>query len=339
MNQLLQVQNLSIGFPTEDGLVQATRNLSFDLNGGETLAIVGESGSGKSVSSMAIMGLHNQSSAKIEGEIILREGPDNLNIVTASELKLQEIRGKKISMIFQDPMSALHPYFTIGNQIAEAWLVHNDGTKAQALAQTVEMLDLVGIPEAKARVNDYPHQFSGGMRQRVLIAMALINHPRILIADEPTTALDVTVQLQILSLLKNLQSEFDMSILLITHDMGIVAEVADRINVMYAGTLVESGTVEELFDNPIHPYTIGLLNSLPRVDESHGARLRTIIGQPPSLINLPSGCKFQPRCRLSEMVGENKCIAQEPMLERKQNNHIARCHLSFEKILETRVLG
>ena len=300
MTNLLTVNNLSINFPTEDGLVRATRNLTFELKPGETLALVGESGCGKSVSSMAIMGLHNPKSTQISGQILVDSEDGLLDVITANQNELQKMRGNTISMIFQDPMTALHPYFSIADQISEAWLLHNDGTKEQAIAKAVEMLELVGIPEANKRVHDYPHQFSGGMRQRALIAMALINRPKILIADEPTTALDVTVQLQILNLLKKIQQELSMSILLITHDMGVVAEVADRINVMYAGSLVESGTVLEIFENPIHPYTIGLLNSLPRVDETHGTRLRTIPGQPPSLINLPKGCAFSVRCEFRQ---------------------------------------
>ena len=337
MKKILEIRNLSITFPTEDGKVRATRKLSFDLNEGETLAIVGESGSGKSVSSMAIMGLHNPKLTEISGEIILQDQSENIDIVKASDSQLRSIRGKSVSMIFQDPMSALHPYFSIGDQIAEAWLVHNDGTKSDALARAVEVLELVGIPDASNRLKDYPHQFSGGMRQRVLIAMALVNRPKILIADEPTTALDVTVQLQILTLLKNLQREFKMAVLLITHDMGVVAEVADRINVMYAGSLVESGSVQEIFERPTHPYTIGLLDSLPRVDEPHGARLRTISGQPPSLINLPKGCPFQARCSFSKYVADSKCEKTEPELTQMYPNHWASCHLSANRIAEIKV--
>jgi peptide/nickel transport system ATP-binding protein len=328
MTSLLKVKDLSVSFSTDDGKVQATRHLSFELNQGETLAIVGESGSGKSVSSMAIMGLHDRKSAEISGEILLNEESGTLDVVKASELTLEKLRGKSVSMIFQDPMSALHPYYSVGEQMAEAWLVHNDGTKDVSISKAVEMLKLVGIPDAEKRVYEFPHQFSGGMRQRVLIAMALINRPKILIADEPTTALDVTVQLQILNLLKSIQKELQMSIILITHDMGVVAEVADRINVMYGGTLVESGTVKEIFENPLHPYTKGLLASLPRVDHPHGTRLKAISGQPPSLINLPKGCTFAPRCEFVNKVPNNLCNTREPDLELKKMDHLVRCYLN-----------
>jgi len=336
LSHLLEVKNLSVAFPTEDGLVQATDDLSFHVDLGETLAIVGESGSGKSVSSMAIMGLHNPKTTKISGQVLISSLGHSTDVVTASSEEVRRLRGGTVSMIFQDPMSALHPYFTIGNQIAEAWLLHNDGTKDDARKKAIEMLDLVGISDAKNRADSYPHQFSGGMRQRVMIAMALVNHPKILIADEPTTALDVTVQAQILKLLKDMQREFNMAVILITHDLGVVAEVADRINVMYAGRLVEEGPVNEIYKNPVHPYTIGLLASVPRVDQAHGTRLKTIPGQPPSLISLPGGCAFEPRCEFAKFVPDNRCKTIRPEVQEKLTGHLARCHLSASQVLEVK---
>jgi peptide/nickel transport system ATP-binding protein len=332
VSRLLEVNNLSVAFPTEDGLVQATDNLSFHVELGETLAIVGESGSGKSVSSMAIMGLHNPKTTRISGQVLISNNGKTTDIVTASPEEIRNLRGGTVSMIFQDPMSALHPYFTIGNQISEAWLLHNDGTKEDARKKAIEMLELVGIPDAASRVDAYPHQFSGGMRQRVMIAMALVNHPKILIADEPTTALDVTIQAQILKLLREMQREFNMAVILITHDLGVVAEVADRVNVMYAGQLVEEGSVGEIFRNPVHPYTIGLLSSITRVDQPHGTKLKTIPGQPPSLISLPSGCSFEPRCDFAKYVPGNICRTTRPSATVKEAGHQASCHLSAEEI-------
>lgn len=331
MSVLLEVRNLNVNFKTEDGIVKATRNLNFELNSGEILAIVGESGCGKSVSSMAIMGLHNQKNVEITGEINLYTGNQKFDLLKATEKEFLSIRGKSISMIFQDPMSAFNPFYTIGDQISEAWLVHNDGTKLQAINKAKEILNLVGIPDVENRVSNYPHQFSGGMRQRALIAMALINQPRILIADEPTTALDVTVQLQILNLLSKLQKELNMSIILITHDMGIVAEIANRINVMYAGTIVETGRVEDVLVHPNHPYSIGLLNSIPRLNDSSQSRLQTIPGQPPSLLNLPLGCSFEPRCIYSNLVKDQLCKKMEPELHRNENSYL-RCHLESSQI-------
>ncbi len=321
-----------MAFPTEDGLVQATDDVSFHVDLGETLAIVGESGSGKSVSSMAIMGLHNPKTAKISGQVLITSMGSTTDVVSASSETVRKLRVGTVSMIFQVPMSALHPYFTIGNQVSEAWLLHNDGTKEDARKKSIEMLDLVGISDAKNRFDSYPHQFSGGMRQRVMIAMALVNHPKILIADEPTTALDVTVQAQILKLLKDMQKEFNMAVILITHDMGVVAEVADRINVMYAGRLVEEGQVDEIYKNPVHPYTIGLLQSVPRVDQIRGTRLKAIPGQPPSLISLPGGCAFEPRCEFAKYVPDNRCKSTRPEVEIKLAGHQARCHLSAQEV-------
>ncbi len=270
MSAFLEVKNLNVSFPTEDGLVQASNEISFSVSRGETLAVVGESGSGKSVTSLAVMGLHNRKSTNISGSAILNLESGPIDVISAPEEQVRRLRGKAMSMIFQDPMSALHPYYSIGNQLSEAWRLYNDGDKKAGIKRATEMLELVGIPDASKRVHEFPHQFSGGMRQRVMIAMALINNPSLLIADEPTTALDVTVQSQILQLLKDMQKEFNMAVILITHDLGVVAEVADRVNVMYAGKIVEQGVADSLYYKPDHPYTSGLLNSIPRVDQLDG---------------------------------------------------------------------
>ena len=327
MKPFIEVKNLSVSFPTEAGVVHATDDVSFNIARGETLAIVGESGSGKSVSSMAIMGLHNPKRTKITGKVLVNLDSGPVDIIATSESQLRKLRGKEISMIFQDPMSSLHPYYTIGNQITEGWHLHNEGSKKEARIRATEMLDLVGIPDAQKRLDEYPHQFSGGMRQRVMIAMSLVNNPHLLIADEPTTALDVTVQSQIMNLIKNLQKEFNMAVILITHDLGVVAEVADRINVMYAGKLIEQGSVEDIFYHSKHPYTVGLLKSIPRVDKAHGKRLATINGQPPSLINIPAGCAFNPRCEFKSQVANGLCENETPLNTDRGNNHSSRCHL------------
>jgi len=289
---LLSVRDLKVHFPTEDGLVHAVDGLSFDLRQGEILGIVGESGSGKSVTSQAIMGLYRGSRARLSGIVAL----DGVDLLTLSDEELRRRRGKDMAMVFQDPLSALHPYYTVGNQIIEAYLVHNDVPKQEARARTIEMLDRVGIPNPAQRVDQYPHEFSGGMRQRAMIAMALVNNPRLIIADEPTTALDVTVQAQILDLLVSLQKEFRASIIIITHDLGVVAEMADTIMVMYAGMAVERGDADTVFYAPEHPYTWGLLSSMPRMDRLRLERLKPIRGNPPSLISRPTGCPFHPRC-------------------------------------------
>jgi peptide/nickel transport system ATP-binding protein len=334
MKPFLEVKNLTVEFPTEDGTVQATEDVSFSLDLGETLAIVGESGCGKSVSNMAIMGLHNPKRTQISGSAIfnLESGP--IDAINTDSETLRKMRGKTMSMIFQDPMSSLHPYYTVGNQIAEAWHLHNEGSRKTGAKRAAEMLDLVGIPDSHKRIDDFPHQFSGGMRQRVMIAMAVVNNPKLLIADEPTTALDVTVQSQILTLLKTMQKEFNMAIILITHDLGVVASIADRINVMYAGRLVEQGTVDEIFYKSVHPYTLGLLGSIPRVDQSIDKRLKTIQGQPPSLIELPSGCAFEPRCEFATHVPKGLCKTSRPETTEKSIGHFARCHLSAAEIYE-----
>ena len=332
MTKFLEVKNLSVGFPTPDGLVKASNNVSYSVDLGETLAIVGESGSGKSVSNLAVMGLHNPVSTKISGSAVLNLPTGPVDVISAGPEVVRRLRGKVMSMIFQDPMSALHPYYSVGDQIAEAWALYNEGSKKDGLKRAQQMLDLVGIPAADKRVNEFPHQFSGGMRQRVMIAMALVNNPSLLIADEPTTALDVTVQAQILSLLKDLQKEFNMAIILITHDLGVVAQVADRVSVMYGGQVVESATADQTFYKSIQPYTMGLLESIPRVDLTGSHRLTAIPGQPPSLINLPTGCAFAPRCSFASEVANNKCRLTEPELIEKSAEHFARCHLSAEEL-------
>jgi peptide/nickel transport system ATP-binding protein len=332
MTKFLEVKNLSVGFPTPDGIVKASNNVSYSVDLGETLAIVGESGSGKSVSNLAVMGLHNPVSTKISGSAVINLPAGPIDVISADPEVVRRLRGKVMSMIFQDPMSALHPYYSVGDQIAEAWALYNEGSKKDGLKRAQQMLDLVGIPAADKRVNEFPHQFSGGMRQRVMIAMALVNNPSLLIADEPTTALDVTVQAQILSLLKDLQKEFNMAIILITHDLGVVAQVADRVSVMYGGQVVESATADQTFYNSIQPYTMGLLESIPRIDLTGSHRLRAIPGQPPSLINLPAGCAFAPRCSFASEVANNKCRVTEPELVEKSTGHFARCHLTVEDL-------
>ena len=336
LKPFLEVKNLNVAFPTEDGLVQASNDISFTVARGETLAVVGESGSGKSVTSLAVMGLHDRKRTQISGQAFLHLESGSVDVISADEETVRKLRGKAMSMIFQDPMSALHPYYSIGNQLIEAWSLYNEGDKAQGKARAIEMLDLVGIPDAKKRVDEYPHQFSGGMRQRVMIAMALINNPTLLIADEPTTALDVTVQSQILQLIREMQKEFNMALILITHDLGVVAEVADRVNVMYAGKIVESGGAEDIYYRPDHPYSIGLLNSIPKIGELDSKRLVAIPGQPPSLINLPAGCSFRSRCTFKDRVPNNLCATTTPTLEAKVGEHFSRCHLPESELIKAR---
>jgi len=336
MKKLLEVKELNVTFPTIDGEVRATVDMNFELNRGETLAIVGESGSGKSVSSLAIMGLHNMARTKITGEVILHGEQKSTEIISASSETVRKLRGKEMAMIFQDPMSSLHPYYSIGAQIAEAWRLHNDGSFNDGMARAIEMLDLVEIPSSTKRAYEFPHQFSGGMRQRAMIAMALVNNPSLLIADEPTTALDVTVQAQILKLLQTMQKEFNMGVILITHDLGVVAEYADRVNVMYAGKIVETAEVEDLYYRSMHPYTMGLLRSIPRVDKIDNGRFKAISGTPPSLINLPNACSFAPRCEYRSQVEGNLCSTGQPALEIKGEKHTARCFLSLNQIERAR---
>jgi len=290
---LLDVRDLSVHFTTDDGIVKAVDGISYTVEKGSALGIVGESGSGKSVSSLTVMGLTRFSGNAIINGSITFDGKD---LLAADDEEMRELRGNDMAMIFQDPLSSLHPFYKIGDQLVEAVQAHRDMSKAQAMDRAVEMLGLVGLPEPRRRVDSYPHEFSGGMRQRVMIAMALINDPKLLIADEPTTALDVTVQAQILDLIQRLQRELDTAIVMITHDLGVVAEVTDDIAVMYAGRIVEHADKESVFAAPEHPYTWGLLRSIPRLDSPRGQELVPIPGRPPSLIMKPPGCAFHPRC-------------------------------------------
>ena len=319
----LTVKDLAVAFPTEDGLVQAVDGVSFSVERGKTLAIVGESGSGKSVTAQAIMGLIDRKAARITGEIWL-EGQE---LIGLPRNQIRELMGSEIAMIFQDPMSSLHPFYRIGDQIGEAIRAHRSVGKTEARRETMEMLRHVGIPAPERRIDAYPHQLSGGMRQRVMIAMALINSPALLIADEPTTALDVTVQAQILELIARLQVEFEITVILITHDLGIVADVADDVAVMYGGRIVEVAPTAELFERPEMPYTLGLLSSVPRMERELPERLDPIRGNPPSPINLPKGCVFQPRCNYSDRVRDGACLTVRPELLPSEPNHLVRCHL------------
>jgi peptide/nickel transport system ATP-binding protein len=328
MTQLLSIEDLHVSFPTEDGIVKAVDGVSLTVNSGETVAIVGESGSGKTVTSLSVMGLHKKGSVIIDGSIKINDGGTIKDVVSLNPSEVRDIRGRAVAMIFQDPMSSLHPYYKIGNQLAEAFEVHNPGNKKAAKARAIEMLDLVGISEPAQRAEEFPHQFSGGMRQRVMIAMALMNSPRLLIADEPTTALDVTVQAQILSLLDKLKKEFDMGVLLITHDLGVVAQVADRVSVMYAGQLVEEAPVDDLFYTPKAPYTLGLLKSVPRIS-ANNERLKAIPGQPPSLIHLPQGCAFSARCEYRNLSPVD-CAVTPVSLHTDSAGHSSRCHIPTE---------
>ncbi|HJP90078.1 MAG TPA: ABC transporter ATP-binding protein [Candidatus Limnocylindrales bacterium] len=322
----LAVNNLSVQFPTEDGLVHAVEGVTMSVARGKTLAVVGESGSGKSVTALAIMGLLNRATAKVTGEVWI----DGQEMVGMSDRDVRKLRGAKMAMIFQDPMSSLHPFYRVGAQLAEAAMVHRKLSKSAARAEAIEMLSRVGIPAPKRRVDDYPHQLSGGMRQRVMIAMALINSPALLIADEPTTALDVTVQAQILDLIHKLQSEFNTAVILITHDLGIVADVADDVQVMYAARVVESAPTSRLYASPEMPYTLGLLASIPRMDREATDRLDPIRGNPPSPIRHPSGCVFHPRCKYTELVPDNACAEVRPELLDSEAGHLVRCHLPPE---------
>jgi peptide/nickel transport system ATP-binding protein len=322
----LEVRDLTIHFPTDDGLVRAVDGLSFSLEKGKTLGIVGESGSGKSVTSLGILGLHKGTRAHLGGEVWL----GGVELIGATKEEVRKLRGKEMAMIFQDPLSALHPYFTVGSQIAEAYRIHNNVSKKAARARAIEMLELVGIPTPDKRVDDYPHQFSGGMRQRAMIAMSLSCNPALLIADEPTTALDVTVQAQILDLMRDLQKEFGSAIIMITHDLGVVAEFADDILVMYGGKCVEYGTVNEVFYEPQHPYTWGLLSSMTRLDRLRTERLKPIAGSPPSLINVPTGCAFHPRCPYEPQTG-GRGATEVPELVDTGTGHLVRCHLSHQE--------
>ncbi len=320
---VLDVVDLSVSFPTEEGLVRAVSNLTYQARLGRTLAIVGESGSGKSVSSMAVLGLHDMKRTRITGSIKL----DGEELVGAPRSTFQSIRSQKVAMVFQDPQSSLHPFYKIGDQIAEAYLTHHKVSKAVAGKRAIEMLDRVGIPNPQRRAKQYPHEFSGGMRQRAMIALGLVNNPKLLIADEPTTALDVTVQAQILDLINDLRKEFGSAVILITHDLAVVAETADDIIVMYAGRGVEKGSAKEVLARPSHPYTYGLLQSLPSHSEDL-AELKAIKGAPPSLLSLPPGCSFHPRCTFKDLVGE-RCWTEIPEWRPAPGvaNRLIRCHL------------
>ena len=322
--RLLEVKDLKVQFATEDGVVNAVDGVSFTLDRGQVLGIVGESGSGKSVTSMTMLGLTRGVNARFEGEVTYK-GRD---LIGMSEDELQTVRGNEIAMIFQDPMTAMNPVYRVGDQIAEGLRAHNkEMNKPQARGRAIELLRAVGIPNPESRVDDHPHQFSGGMRQRAMIAMALANNPDILIADEPTTALDVTIQAQIIELIGRLKVEFNSAVILITHDLGVVAEIADVIMVMYAGRVVEMGTKRQIFYDPQHPYTWGLLGSIPRLDRPKSDRLHSIEGAPPSLINLPQGCKFRPRCPHAF----EKCWEEPPLENRvEEPGHLDRCWLPVE---------
>jgi oligopeptide/dipeptide ABC transporter ATP-binding protein len=320
---LLEVKDLRTSFHTEDGVVKAVDGVSFSVEKGQTLGIVGESGCGKSVTCLTIMGLNPKKNTVSSGEALWK-GKD---LLTAKRSVLRDIRGNEISMIFQDPMTSLNPVHRIGRQLVEAIQLHKDVTTRIARARALELLKAVGIPRAETRIDDYPHQFSGGMRQRVMIAMALINDPDLLIADEPTTALDVTTQAQILNLMKRLQDDFGSAIMIITHDLGVVAEVADDVLVMYAANVVEQANVYDLFNQPQHPYTWGLMGSLPRL-ETDVERLTQIPGQPPSLLRPPQGCRFHPRCPYVMEVCKTTVPALKPT--QRDPEHLEKCHLDEE---------
>ncbi len=321
-SHLLEVDDLSVEFRTDYGTVRAVNSLSYHLDKGETLAILGESGSGKSVSAQAIMGIIDTPPGYITSGQIRYQGRD---LLTMDKKEQRAMRGAEVAIVFQDALSALNPVFTVGAQIAEMFRVHRGTSKKEAMAHAAELMDRVRIPSAKDRLKDYPHQFSGGMRQRVMMAMALALDPKVLIADEPTTALDVTVQAQIMDLLLNLQAENGMGLILITHDLGVVGEVADRVAVMYAGRIVETGGIHEVFGSPAHPYTVGLMNSVPRVDQ-RGKRLSPIVGSPPNLAEIPPGCSFHPRCPRAELV----CREERPLLREVVLGRRAACHFAEE---------
>jgi oligopeptide transport system ATP-binding protein len=318
MEPLLEVKNLKTQFFTQDGVVKAVDDVSFHVLPGETLGIVGESGCGKSITAMSIMRLIPSPPGRIVNGSINFEGEDILGM---SDEEMRSVRGNKIAMIFQDPMTSLNPVLSINRQISETLELHLGMSKSQSRNRAIELLKMVGIPNAEQRVDQYPHQFSGGMRQRVMIAMALSCNPKLLIADEPTTALDVTIQAQILDLMRNLQAEHNTALIMITHDLGVVAGMTDRVNVMYAGHVVETATTEELFANPKHPYTVGLLNSIPRLDSSRKEKLDPIRGLPPDLIDLPDMCPFLPRCDYAR----EKCEQQNPPLLEVNANHRSAC--------------
>ncbi|MCX4724006.1 ABC transporter ATP-binding protein [Streptomyces sp. NPDC090052] len=319
----LSVRDLQVHFSTEDGTVKAVDGLSFDVEKGKTLGIVGESGSGKSVTNLTILGLHDRERTQINGEITL----DGKELLGATERELERLRGNKMAMIFQDALASLSPFHTVGRQISETYRKHTGASKQEARKRAIEMLTRVGIPQPDLRVDDFPHQFSGGMRQRAMIAMALVCDPELLIADEPTTALDVTVQAQIMDLLKDLQQEFGTAIVFITHDLGVIADIADDVLVMYGGRCVERGTKREVLRAPQHPYTWGLLGSMPSLTGPVDIPLMPIPGSPPSLLNPPTGCRFHPRCTFKDQVEGGICSSEQPPLELAAGRGSA-CHLS-----------
>jgi oligopeptide transport system ATP-binding protein len=320
---ILNVENLKTSFYTHLGEVQAVRGTSFELKEGDVLGIVGESGSGKSVTSLSIMGLIEEPGVIKEGSVINFDG---MELTEMNNKELSEIRGDEIAMIFQDPMTSLNPVYTIKNQMMEVILRHTDLTKEEAFDRAVELLEMVGIPEPESRIHNYPHQFSGGMRQRALIAIALSCSPKLLIADEPTTALDVTIQAQILDLMRDLQSKLNTSIILITHDLGVIAEVCTHVIVMYGGMMMEKGTVEDVFYNPQHPYTLGLHKSIPKVNKTGKERLVPIEGSPPDLMNPPTGCPFSPRCPYAMEV----CMQEAPAMIDINESQSSACWLNYE---------
>jgi len=328
--RLIEVSGLKVQFATEDGIVKAVDGVNFQLSRGQVLGIVGESGSGKSVTAMTLLGLTKDKNTRFEGEVLYK----GRNVLEMNEDELEDVRGNEMSMIFQDPMTSLNPVYTVGAQICEAIRIHERADKPQARRRAIDLLKQVGIPNADSRVNNYPHEFSGGMRQRAMIAMALACNPDVLIADEPTTALDVTIQAQIIELIDRLKDEFNSAVILITHDLGVVAEIADEIIVMYAGRVVERAQTRSLFYDPQHPYTWGLLGSIPRLDRVKQERLHSIKGTPPSLIRAPTGCKFRPRCPHAF----DKCM-EEPALENRveEPGHLDRCWLTVAEKRELRV--
>lgn len=324
---VLDVQDLSVRFPSDEGPVNAVQNLTYQAKMGRTLAIVGESGSGKSVSSMTVLGLHNRKRSMITGSIKLA----GQELVGASDEELRKVRSSEVAMVFQDPLSALHPFYKVGNQIAEAYRAHHSVSKDVAMKRAIEMLDRVGIPNPQRRAKQYPHEFSGGMRQRAMIALGLVNDPKLLIADEPTTALDVTVQAQILELIGDLQREFGSAVILITHDLAVVAETADDVLVMYAGRCVEKGLCRDVLSSPLNPYTWGLLQSMPSASEDQ-AELHAIKGSPPSLVRLPPGCSFNPRCDFKHHVGP-RCETELPELRLISRGRESRCHIENPQVV------
>jgi oligopeptide/dipeptide ABC transporter ATP-binding protein len=321
MASLLEVRNLSTNFYTQDGIVKAVDSASYAISSGETIALVGESGCGKSVSALSILRLIQEPPGKIVGGQIYFEGKDLLKL---SNRDMQKVRGARISMIFQEPLTSLNPVLTIGRQLTEALEFHMEMSREKARQEAIRLLELVGIPQAERRIKDYPHHFSGGMRQRVMIAMAISCHPKLIIADEPTTAVDVTVQAQLLELIKNLTRELNTSLILITHNLGVVARYARRVYVMYAGRIVEHGTAKDVFHSPSHPYTAGLLASIPRLDEPKKTRLLPITGQPPDLICCPEGCAFEPRCNCDK----SSCKLEEHSLTEVSPGHFTACVLA-----------